>query len=83
MLTNFRTIQSRIARLRDLEMMERDGTFLKLTKKEAAILTEEKDRLERFLGGIKDMPRLPAALFIVDTKKEHIAVHEAALVSVG
>ncbi|MBC8102906.1 MAG: 30S ribosomal protein S2 [Cytophagales bacterium] len=77
MLTNFRTIQSRIGRLRDLEMMERDGTFLKLTKKEAAILTEEKDRLERFLGGIKDMPRLPAALFIVDTKKEHIAVKEA------
>jgi small subunit ribosomal protein S2 len=77
MLTNFRTIQSRIGRLRDLEMMERDGTFLKLTKKEAAILTEEKDRLERFLGGIKDMPRLPSALFIVDTKKEHIAVKEA------
>jgi small subunit ribosomal protein S2 len=77
MLTNFRTIQSRIGRLRDLEMMERDGTFLKLTKKEAALLTEEKDRLERFLGGIKDMPRLPAALFIVDLKKEHIAVKEA------
>jgi small subunit ribosomal protein S2 len=77
MLTNFRTIQSRIGRLRELEMMEREGIFLKLTKKEAAILTEEKDRLERFLGGIKDMPRLPGALFIVDTKKEHIAVHEA------
>jgi small subunit ribosomal protein S2 len=77
MLTNFRTIQLRITRLRDLEMMERDGTFLKLTKKEAALLTEEKDRLERFLGGIKDMPRLPAALFIVDLKKEHIAVQEA------
>jgi small subunit ribosomal protein S2 len=77
MLTNFRTIQSRIARLRDLEMMERDGTFLKLTKKEAALLTEEKDRLERFLGGIKDMPRLPSVLFIVDLKKEHIAVAEA------
>jgi small subunit ribosomal protein S2 len=77
MLTNFRTIQGRIARLRDLEMMERDGTFLKLTKKEAAILTEEKDRLERFVGGIKDMPRLPSILFIVDTKKEHIAVKEA------
>jgi small subunit ribosomal protein S2 len=77
MLTNFRTIQSRIQRLRDLEMMERDGTFLKLTKKEAALLGEEKDRLERFLGGIKDMPRIPAALFIVDTKKEHIAVKEA------
>lgn len=77
MLTNFRTIQLRIARLRDLEVMERDGTFLKLTKKEAAILTEEKDRLERFLGGIKDMPRLPAVLFVVDTKKEHIALKEA------
>ena len=77
MLSNFRTIQSRIARLRDLNMMEADGTFLKLTKKEAALLTEEKDKLERFLGGIKDMPRLPAALFVVDTKKEHIAVREA------
>ncbi|MFM7320999.1 MAG: 30S ribosomal protein S2 [Armatimonadota bacterium] len=77
MLTNFRTIQSRIARLRELTQMEADGTFLKLTKKEAAILTEEKDKLERFLGGIKDMPRLPSALFIVDTKKEHIAVAEA------
>ena len=77
MLTNFRTIQSRIARLRDLETMEKDGTFLKLTKKEASLLTEEKDRLERFLGGIKDMPRLPSVLFIVDLKKEHIAVKEA------
>ncbi len=77
MLTNFRTIQSRIARLRELTQMEADGTFLKLTKKEAALLTEEKDKLERFLGGIKDMPRLPSALFIVDTKKEHIAVAEA------
>jgi small subunit ribosomal protein S2 len=77
MLTNFRTIQSRIGRLRELEQMEADGTFLKLTKKEASLLTEEKDRLERFLGGIKDMPRLPAALFIVDCKKEHIAIQEA------
>lgn len=77
MLTNFKTIQLRIQRLRDLTAMEADGTFLKLTKKEAAILTEEKDKLERFLGGIKDMPGLPAVLFIVDTKKEHIAVAEA------
>jgi len=77
MLTNFRTIQLRIARLRELETMEREGIFLRLTKKEAAMLTEEKDRLERFLGGIKDMPRIPAALFIVDLKKEHIAVKEA------
>jgi small subunit ribosomal protein S2 len=77
MLTNFRTIQSRIGRLRELEGMERDGTFLKLTKKEAALLTEEKDKLERVLGGIKDMPRIPSILFIVDLKKEHIAVAEA------
>ena len=77
MLTNFKTIQSRIQRLRDLTAMEEDGTFLKLTKKEAAILTEEKDKLERFLGGIKDMPGLPAVMFIVDTKKEHSAVAEA------
>jgi len=77
MLTNFKTIQSRIQRLRDLTAMEEDGTFLKLTKKEAAILTEEKDKLERFLGGIKDMPGLPSVMFIVDTKKEHIAVAEA------
>jgi small subunit ribosomal protein S2 len=77
MLTNFRTIQQRIARLRDLNMMEADGTFLKLTKKEAALLTEERDKLERYLGGIKDMPRLPACLFVVDLKKEHIAVQEA------
>ena len=77
MLTNFRTIQLRIGRLRELEMMEREGIFLKLTKKEAAILTEEKDKLERFLGGIKDMPRLPSCLFVVDTKKEHLAIKEA------
>ena len=82
MLTNFRTIQLRIARLRDLEQMEREGIFLKLTKKEAALLTEEKDRLERFLGGIKDMPRLPACLFVVDLKKEHIAVKEARVLGI-
>jgi small subunit ribosomal protein S2 len=82
MLTNFRTIQLRIARLRDLETMEREGIFLKLTKKEAALLTEEKDRLERFLGGIKDMPRLPGVLFIVDLKKEHIAVKEARVLGI-
>jgi small subunit ribosomal protein S2 len=77
MLTNFSTIRLRIARLRELTEMEADGTFLKLTKKEAAILTEEKNKLERFLGGIKDMPRLPSCLFIVDLKKEHIAIQEA------
>ncbi|MBC7807617.1 MAG: 30S ribosomal protein S2 [Akkermansiaceae bacterium] len=77
MLTNFRTIQLRIGRLRELEQMEREGIFLKLTKKEAALLTEEKDKLERVLGGIKEMPRLPACLFVVDTKKEHLAIKEA------
>ena len=77
MMTNFTTIRSRIGRLRELNEMEADGTFLKLTKKEAAILTEERDKLERYLGGIKDMVRIPSALFVVDLKKEHIAVQEA------
>jgi small subunit ribosomal protein S2 len=77
MLTNFSTIRLRIARLRELTQMEEDGTFLKLTKKEAAILTEQKNKLERYLGGIKDMPRLPSVLFVVDLKKEHLALHEA------
>jgi small subunit ribosomal protein S2 len=77
MLTNWQTITLRIKHLRDLERMEADGTFAKMTKKEALKLTEEKDRLERFFGGIKDMKSLPKALFIVDLKKETIAVHEA------
>ncbi len=77
MLTNFSTIQSRIQRLRELERMEADGTMERLPKKEANLLREESAKLERFLGGIKDMRRLPDALFIVDLKKEHIAVQEA------
>ncbi|MGC8833901.1 MAG: 30S ribosomal protein S2 [Armatimonadota bacterium] len=77
MLTNFTTIQSRIQRLRELEQMEADGTLERLPKKEAARLLDEKEKLERFFGGIKDMPGLPGALFVVDTKKEHIAVAEA------
>lgn len=77
MLTNFRTIQTRIARLRQLKEMTEDGTLLRLTKKEAALLTEEYEKLERYLGGIKDMPRVPSCLFVVDLKKEHIAVQEA------
>ena len=77
MLTNFATIQLRIKRLRELEQMENEGIFLKLTKKEAAILTEQKEKLERVLGGIKEMPRLPSCLFVVDTKKEHLAIKEA------
>jgi small subunit ribosomal protein S2 len=77
MLTNFRTIQTRIKRLEELNQMEATGVLGKLTKKEAAILTEERDKLERYLGGIKTMPRLPDAIFIVDLKKEKIALAEA------
>jgi small subunit ribosomal protein S2 len=77
MLTNFSTIQKRIARLRELEGMRDQGTFDMLPKKEVSRLTEELDKLERFLGGIKDMHRLPDALFIIDPKKEEIAVKEA------
>lgn len=77
MLTNFPTIQGRIARLKELERWQADGTLERFTKKEQLVLMEEKAKLERFLGGIKDMTRLPAALFIVDVKKEKIAVQEA------
>ena len=77
MLTNYRTIQQRIKRLEDLNKMEADGILAKLTKKEAAILTEERNKLERYLGGIKTMPKLPDAIFIVDLKKERIALAEA------
>jgi small subunit ribosomal protein S2 len=76
-LTNFATIQKRIARLRELEGMRQQGTFDLLPKKEVSKLTEELTKLERFLGGIKDMHRLPDAVFIVDPKKERIAVLEA------
>ena len=77
MLTNYRTIQTRIGRLRELEKMEADGILEHLTKKEAAKIREEKDKLERHLGGIKDMPKMPGAIFIVDLKKERIALLEA------
>src|SRR5439155_23561922 len=77
MLTNYPTIQARIGRLRELERMEADGTFDRLPKKEAAQLREERDKLDRFLGGIKDMGKLPQAVFIVDLKKERIALAEA------
>lgn len=76
MLTNFPTIQKRIHRLRELEKMEEDGTFEVLPKKEVSQLRGEKDKLERFLGGIKDMKQLPGAIFIVDPRKERIAVAE-------
>lgn len=77
MLTNYRTILTRIARLREIDKMDADGILESLPKKEAARLREERDQLERYLGGIKDMPGLPSALFIIDLKKERIAVQEA------
>ncbi len=77
MLTNFRTIRRRIDRLRQLRTMEEDGTFDLLPKKEVVKLNLEIEKLEKFLGGIKDMKQLPGALFIVDPRKERIAVSEA------
>jgi len=76
-LTNFQTIRKRINRLHELEKMESDGTFEVLPKKEVINLTHEKEKLEKFLGGIKDMKKLPGALFIIDPRKERIAVAEA------
>lgn len=76
-LTNFQTIQKRIDRLHKLEKMETDGTFEVLPKKEVIILRKEKDRLEKFLGGIKHMKKIPSALFVVDPRKERIAIAEA------
>lgn len=77
MLTNFKTIQKRIDRLTQLRKMEEDGTFDLLTKKEATKLKLEIEKLEKYLGGIKDMKKLPGALFVVDPRKEKIAVAEA------
>jgi small subunit ribosomal protein S2 len=76
-LTNFQTIQKRIDRLKELERWSEDGTFEVLPKKEVIILNKEKDRLQKFLGGIKNMRGLPSALFIIDPRKERIAVAEA------
>ncbi|AFM01401.1 MULTISPECIES: 30S ribosomal protein S2 [Desulfitobacterium] len=77
MMTNFQTIQKRVNRLRELEKMEAEGVFEVLPKKEVASLRHEMEKLERFLGGIKNMKRLPDALFVVDPRKERIAVAEA------
>ncbi len=77
MMTNYKTIKTRIDRLAELRKMEEEGILERLTKKEAAILREETDRLERFLGGIKSMPKLPGAVYIVDLKKERIALAES------
>ena len=77
MLTNFKTIQSRIERLRAIEKMSEDGTFDVLPKKEVVALKKEWDKLEKNLGGIKDMGGLPDALFVIDAEVEHIAIKEA------
>ena len=77
MLTNFDTIRTRVQRLKDLEKMQEDGTFEVLPKKEVILLKKEMEKLERNLGGIKDMEKIPGVIFLVDPKKEHIAILEA------
>ncbi len=77
MLTNFKTIQSRIKYLKDLERQEQDGTFDRLPKKEVIALKKQMEKLNRNLGGIKEMKRIPDAIFVVDPKEEHICVQEA------
>jgi small subunit ribosomal protein S2 len=77
MLTNFQTVHKRLLRLKELESQEQTGGFVGLTKREILTLTREKDKLEKTLGGIRDMAKVPSIVWIVDTKKEHIAVGEA------
>jgi small subunit ribosomal protein S2 len=77
MLTNFSTVHKRLQRLKELEAMEQTGGFEGRTKKEILMLTREKNKLERSLGGIRDMAKVPSAIWVVDTNKEHIAVGEA------
>ncbi len=82
MLTNYSTIRKRIDKLNSLRAMEEDGTFDLLTKKEVFKLKNEADRLEKFLGGIKNMEKLPGAIFVVDPRKEKIAVQEAKILGI-
>lgn len=82
MLTNYKTISGRIRRLYDIKAMEEDGTFEKLSKKEVIKLRLELEKLEKFLGGIKEMKGMPGALFVVDPKKEKIAVKEARILGI-
>ncbi|WP_027398293.1 30S ribosomal protein S2 [Anaerovorax odorimutans] len=82
MLTNYKTISGRIKRLNEIKAMETDGTFDALTKKEVIKLRLELEKLEKFLGGIKDMKGMPAALFVVDPKKEKIAIKEARILGI-
>jgi small subunit ribosomal protein S2 len=77
MLTNFSTVHKRLQRLKELEAMEQTGGFEGRTKKEILMLTREKNKLERSLGGIRDMQKVPSAIWVVDTNKEHLAVSEA------
>ncbi len=76
-LTNWDTIQSRIKYLKDLKKMAEDGTFERLPKKEVSLLKKKTAKLEKFLGGIEDMPKIPDVMFIVDPRKEQLAVNEA------
>lgn len=76
-LTNWDTIQTRIKRLKEIKAMGEDGTFERLPKKEVALLKKQQDKLEKFLGGIEDMPRIPDVMFVVDPRKERIAIKEA------
>ena len=77
MLTNFKTIRTRVERLKELERMQEDGTFEVLPKKEVIVLKKEMEKLEKNLGGIKEMEQLPGVLFVVDPKKERTAILEA------
>ncbi len=82
MLTNFATIRKSVKRLQTIEKMETDGTFENILKKERLTLSREKEKLLKVLGGIADMSRLPGALFVVDLKKEHLAVKEARILDI-
>ena len=82
MLTNYKTIRKRIERLKRLELMEEDGTFQRLPKKEVIKLRREAEKLEKFLGGIKEMEKLPDVLFVIDPKNEKIAVNEAKILGI-
>jgi small subunit ribosomal protein S2 len=82
MLTNFQTIRKSIKRLTSIDKMEADGTFDNIVKKERLLLTREKDRLRKVFGGIETMSRLPSAMFVVDAKKEHLAVKEARVLGI-
>ena len=82
MLTNFKTIQSRIAKLKEIETMQEDGTFDVLPKKEVINLKKELEKLQKNLGGIKNMKKLPDAIFVVDPKKERICIQEAHILGI-